>query len=222
MKGYLPKVLCGVLLLGGLPALGSPEKLRFSDAWEDLGQADRWSLSFGVARITSNTIDELIRGKFNRASGEPSGYFYLLGTSYTLGDLDLEWAGRGYRPQVDAVAVLGLVDESGRSSFLDYNLGVTVRWKDFPWNEFLYTNFETGVGLSYSERVVAIEEFRHPGRGRSHLKFYWPIELSLAHPKHRQHQLVLLLHHQSGGRTFDRGGSNHVGIGYRYVFRERR
>jgi len=99
---------------------------------------------------------------------------------------------------------------------------VTLRWKSFPWNHWVYTTIESGVGLTYSQHVLQIERSRHPGRDRSHLEFYWPIQLTLAHPRHRQHQLVLFLHHHSGGTIFHTGGANSLGAGYRYVFDERR
>jgi hypothetical protein len=43
----------------------------------------------------------------------------------------------------------------------------------------------------------------------------------LAHPRYREHQLVLFLHHHSGGAIFHRGGANTLGIGYRFVPGER-
>ena len=130
-----------------------------------------------------------------------------------------EWtiAGRVFQPTLEMPLVLGLVNERGRNVFRDYNLGLTVRWRDFPWNEVVTTRFETGLGLSYTDRIMRIEEDRNPGRDRSHLKFYWPLQVMLAHPRHPQHQAVLFIHHQSGGHVFDKGGSNLIGLGYRYV-----
>lgn len=146
---------------------------------------------------------------------------YLFSASYNLFDFDLVLRDRLFRPQLEFPLVLGVVNEQGRSPFLDYNAGVTLRWKDFPFSRFVYINFESGIGLSYYEHVPAIERERHPDRDRSHLKFYWPIQLMLAHPKRKEHQFVVFIHHQSGGHVFDVGGSNLIGIGYRHVFRER-
>lgn len=146
---------------------------------------------------------------------------YLISASYTLHEFDWTLWGRRLRPQLELPLVLGIVNEQGRSPFFDYNAGITMRWKDFPFNRYVYTNLESGVGLSYYEHVLAIERQRHPDRDRSHLKFYWPIQLMLAHPERKEHQLVVFIHHQSGGHVFDVGGSNLFGIGYRHVFRER-
>jgi len=194
--------------------------LEFPAQWSDLWDKERWSINLGVAMITSNIINDFLKGDVNRASGEPGGEIYFIGGSYTLTDLPWEYKNRTFTPQLEVPLVLGIVNENGRSPYLDYNIGITFRWNNFPWNETIYTTLESGVGLSYTERVIRIEEIRHAGRPRSHLKFYWPITLSLANPKYPQHQLTFFLHHQSGGHVFDRGGSNHLGIGYRYLFRK--
>jgi hypothetical protein len=182
---------------------------------------DPWSLQAGVAVITANTIDDLMKGSMTRAQGPSRGEIYLFGVSYTLRDLEIGVAGRTFHPQLELPVVIGVVDERGRSRFMDYNAGLTLRWTQFPWNEVLHTNVESGVGLSYTDKVLLIERERHPTRERSHLKFYWPIEVAFALPNYRQHQAVLFIHHQSGGHIFDRGGSNHLGVAYRHVFRER-
>lgn len=182
---------------------------------------DRWSFQLGVAHITGNTVDELLLFQHDSPEGDARGQIYLLGASYRLHEFDWSLFGQRVRPQLQLPAVLGIIDEEGRSPFFQYNLGLTLRWRDFPWNRHVYTNFETGVGLTYSEHVLAVERQRHPDRERSHLEFYWPIEFALALPSHRQHQLVLFLHHHSGGTVFHTGGANSLGIGYRWVPGER-
>ena len=204
------------------PAQGGPHPSPCKGPEDDLFDQDNWTLQIGVAAITSNAIGDISLGKVSRATGPAGGEMYLFSASYTLSDLDLAILNRRFCPQLELPVVLGVVDEQGRSPFLSYNAGITLRWKDFPFNRVVYTNFESGIGLSYNEHVLAIERERHMRRDRSHLKFYWPIQLMLAHPKFRQHQLAVFIHHQSGGHVFDVGGSNLIGIGYRHVFRERR
>lgn len=183
--------------------------------------ANRWTFQFGVAMITDNTIDDFLTLDISRASGAAGGEMCLFSASYTLYHFDWMIGNYRCRPQLELPLVIGVVDENGRTPFFDYNAGVTIRWKDFPFNNFVYMNIESGVGLSYSEHVLQVEKDRHPNRDRSHLKFYWPIQIMLAHPEHREHQLAAFIHHQSGGHIFDIGGSNLVGLGYRYVFGER-
>lgn len=192
-----------------------------SNSGSPLFEQDRWTLQLGAAVITSNAIGDISLGKVSRATGPAGGEMYLLGASYTLRDFEWVFRDRRFRPQLELPVVLGVVNERGRSPFFDYNAGITLRWKDFPFNHVIYANLESGIGLSYTEHVLAIERERHMRRDRSHLKFYWPIQLMLAHPKLKQHQLTVFIHHQSGGHVFDIGGSNLIGIGYRHVFRER-
>ncbi|MCC5790321.1 MAG: acyloxyacyl hydrolase [Opitutales bacterium] len=209
------------LYLGGILSTQAEERFTLPETWDDLTEANRWTFSSGAAVITSSTIDELFLGSFHRTRGDAGGMLYLLGASYTLAEPEITIREQSFFPQLEVVAITGLANENNRSPFHEWHLGTTLRWKDFPWNEFVYTNFETGVGLSYLEKIYLAEKERHPGRSRSHLRFYWPIEISLAHPNHRQHQMRFFIHHNSGGRLLQKGGSNHVGIGYRYVFGER-
>ncbi|HTD65594.1 MAG TPA: hypothetical protein VK846_03550 [Candidatus Limnocylindria bacterium] len=183
---------------------------------------NRWSFQAGVGWITSSTIDEVgtLRGEL--ADDDAGGQIYLLQVSYKLAEWEPVVFGHQGKMDLEAPFVLGVVDESRGDPFMQYSAGLTLRWKQFPWNKWLYTNIETGGGLTYSQRVLASERERHPGRERSHLEFYWPLQLMLAHPQRREHQLVLFLHHHSGGGVFHRGGANSLGIGYRYVPEERR
>jgi hypothetical protein len=113
---------------------------------------------------------------------------------------------------------LEIVNENGRDPFLDYNASIMVRWVDFPWNKYVKTSFAMGVGLSYSSKVYLMDRQLHPNSDRSHLKINWPIQLSLAHPDHPDHELLLFILHQSGGHVFDSGGVNSIGFGYRGSF----
>lgn len=188
-------------------------------AWNKL---DRWSFQAGLAFITESTIDDILVGDGARATGKDEGEIYLLQASYKLAALQPH-IGK-YRPKIDLELpfVLGIVDEDERDSpWVQYNAGITMRWKSFPWNEWLYTNFETGVGLTYSQYVILTERVRHPDRDRSHVEIYWPVQLMFALPKYREHQLALFLHHHSGGGMFHTGGANSLGFGYRYVPGER-
>jgi hypothetical protein len=189
-------------------SLGNSDRLP---AW---CAAERWSYQVGVAYVSGSSIDELMLANGNRPA---NGQIYLLQASYLLDRLHPELFGRHYELDVSLPLVLGVVDEHGSDAFVQYSGGVTLRWKKFPWNRWLYTNLETGLGLTYSQHVLAIERERHSDRQRSHVEFYWPVQLLLAHPSHRQHQFALFLHHHSGGWIFHEGGANSLGIGYRYA-----
>ena len=199
-----------------------PQPMDKDNTLPEWNSLDRWSFQGGVAFITESTIDDILVGDGARATGADQGEIYLLEASYKLAAFQPHLG--KFRPKIDLQLpfVLGIVNEHERDDlWLQYNLGLTVRWKSFPWNEWLYTNLETGAGLTYSQRVIATERVRHPDRDRSHLEIYWPVQLLFALPKYRQHQLALFLHHHSGGGTFHTGGANNLGFGYRYVPGER-
>ncbi len=187
-------------------------------SWRD---PNRWSSQAGVGFITGSTIDSILVGNSHLARGNAEGRIYLLQVSYKLAQREPSFREHHGEMDVEIPLVLGVVDEHETDPFMQYSGGITLRWKTFPWNRWLYTNFETGIGVTYSQHVLATERQQHPGRERAHLEFYWPIQLMLAHPHYRQHQLVLFNHHHSGGLIFHRGGANTLGVGYRYVFGER-
>lgn len=199
----------------------SMDAITASQPTESDSFAKRWSFQAGVAFITASTVDDLLVGDVKMADGPAGGQIYLFEASYKIYDFDPVIADRQLDVDFQLPLVLGIVDEHSNSPFLQPSAGFSVRWKSFPWNDWLYTNLETGVGLTYSEHVLGTERDRHPGRDRSHLEFYWPVQFTFALPEHRQHQLVLLLHHHSGGAIFHSGGANSLGVAYRYVFGER-
>lgn len=162
-------------------------------------------------------MDRLLKPSGTFAGGDAGGRIWLTTLYYTLGTHRWTLAGRSWSPQSEVHLTLGVVDENARSPFLDYNAAVALRWNEFPWNDRVATSFATGIGFSYSERVFAMDRQRHPESRRTRWKFDWPLQVTLAHPQHRRHQLVLFNQHQSGGYIFDRGGVNSHGIGYRYV-----
>jgi hypothetical protein len=187
-------------------------------SWRNL---DRWSFQAGVGFITGSSVDEIATGQTELAHGKSGGEVYLVQVSYEAAQLDPTLFGHRVALDLELPLVLGVVDEVGSQPFMQYSGGITLRWKTFPWNRWLYTNLETGIGLTYSQHVLATARERHPDREWSHLEFYWPVQLMLAHPRHRDHQLVLFLHHHSGGWIFHEGGVNTLGLGYRYVPGER-
>jgi len=200
---------------GSTPPGAEPGKLG---SWRDL---NRWSFQVGLGLISGSTLEEIVMLEGERAEGDAEGEIHFLQVSYKVAELKPVVFGQRVEVDLELPLVLAVVDERGRDPFMQYNVGLTLRWKSFPWNEWVYTNFETGGGLTYSSHVLETERQRHPTRDRSHIEFYWPIQLTLAHPRHREHQLVLFVHHHSGGGIFHRGGANTLGIGYRFVPWER-
>ena len=177
-----------------------------------------WSVQLGVAFISDNNVEEIFAGEFDRAKGDAGGQLYSLMVNWKAHRFEIPFRERTLTPQFEPYLNLTLVDENSGSLFPDYKGGVGFRWVDFPWNRWVETTFFTGIGLSYSSRIYAIDRRRHPGDERSHLKFDWPIQFTFALPQQPQHQLVIFIDHKSGGHVFDEGGVNSVGIGYRLEF----
>ncbi len=181
--------------------------------------AYRWALDVGVAVITEKGMDHLFRRSGTFAEGDAGGRIWLTTLYYTLGVHRWTLRGRSYHPRSEIHLTLAAVDENARSPFIDYNAALALRWVDFPWNHRVATTFATGVGISYSDKVFAMDIQRHPDRHRTRWKFDWPLQITLASPRHPRHQLVFFNQHQSGGYIFDRGGVNSHGIAYRYQWR---
>ena len=181
------------------------------------GFFDHWSFEYGVAFITSQNIEELMGGDLNIDDGPAGGEIHYFTASRLLSEPEWYWFGKSFHPSLELPFTLGLVNENGNSPFASYSVSFVTRWRDFPWNEHVRTSFATGIGLTWSSEVYAMDAQRHPDDDRSRWKFNWPLQLTLAHPSYPQHQIVLFVSHQSGGRIFDRGGVNSLGIGYRFA-----
>ena len=177
-----------------------------------------WAFEYGVAFIARETIDEVALGHTRIADGPAGGQVHLLTAAYRLAEPTWEIGSCRFNPLLELPFTLGIVDENGRSPFLNYSASFQVRWRDFPWNQYVSTTASMGVGLAYSDEIFLMDIKTHPTRFRSHVKINWPIELSVALPQYPQHQLTIFIMHQSGGEMFDRGGINNFGIGYRLGF----
>lgn len=213
--GCSPSIRCALLALAFVgPAHAA---ITFYPREPEIGRAD-WAFEAGVAFITASNIEELATGQIDFESGSAGGLIYRLTAARQLGEFEWSIGDSVFRPQLEMPLTLEIADENGRAPFFDLNAGITLRWVDFPWNDWISTEFSMGLGLSYSEKVYLMDIARHPSRERSRWKFDWPIQLTFAHPEHPDHQFMLFIAHQSGGRIFDRGGVNSVGFGYRKGF----
>lgn len=207
------------MLVPLLPALCSAASICFLPHSSEDGRSN-WAFEVGIAMITDNHIEDFAISSFSldRAHGASGGNIYTFTATRLLGELKWEIGGHTFTPQLEVPLTLEVVDENSRSPFLDFNASFAVRWVDFPWNNYVKTSFAMGIGLSYSEKIYLIDIERHPDDYRSHLKFNWPIQLTLALPEYPKHQVMIFIAHQSGGHIFDDGGVNSLGIGYRHDF----
>ena len=102
-------------------------------------------------------------------------------------------------------------------------LALYLRFDGFPWNRWVYTTFAASTGLSYVEKLSAVEH-DSGGRGNpagSKLLHYFSPEITFALPEHRNSELVIRWHHRSGvfGLFWGVwGASNVVTAGFRQRF----
>ena len=192
--------------------------------WRDLFACDApldrlWSVEFGVGVISDNVPADFVTGDFTALDGPGGGYTYNLTVSRRVHQFNWKIGSVVLRPELEVPGRITLVDENTDRVIPDLNLGLVLRWRDFPWNRFLRTTFAFGAGMSYSFQVWTADIQRHPDDlPRSRLKFWLPFELTVALPMYPEHQLVLFTDHQSGGWLFDSGGVDAVGFGYRFEF----
>ena len=179
---------------------------------------DRWTLGVGVAVISDNDTTGAVSGQFKKVNGDSGGWIYNINLGYILKKLSFSTDSNTYTPHLEIVSSLGFVDENTSDLFYNFNAAFAGRWIDFPWNRYLSTTIMTGIGLNYSEKIFKMDVEKHPDDDRSHLKFFWPVELTLAIPGFKHHCLVFFSHHISGGYIMDSGGIDSFGVGYRYLF----
>jgi hypothetical protein len=186
---------------------------------EVLGKTQsRWAFEFGIGIIGANSLQDHLELNFDSAQGAGAGLTYNLTTSYRFHQFNWRAGKVRLQPEIELPFMFTLVDQDNGELIPDLNGGVMIRWRDFPWNRYLYTTFAIGGGLSYSFRVWDVDYARHPGEDRSHLKFWVPVQFTFALPRYPRHQVTAFIDHQSGGTIFDTGGVNVYGLGYRFLF----
>ena len=178
----------------------------------------KWAFEFAVGIIGDSTPGNYLELGFDRFEGVGEGLTYNLTAAYRLHEFNWKAGHLRLQPEIELPFMLTLVDQNRGGVVPDLNAGVMIRWRDFPWNRYVYTTFAAGAGLSYSFRVWNADYSRHPGDDRSNFKFWMPIHFTIAAPRYPQHQLTAFIDHQSGGTLLDRGGIDAWGFGYRFLF----
>ncbi|MFT7671122.1 MAG: hypothetical protein ACI8X5_003838 [Planctomycetota bacterium] len=109
----------------------------------------------------------------------------------------------------------------GAQPHTEFNGLLVLRWRSFPWNEYMRTSGAIGYGLSWATEIPKLEESSHTNEGATQLLSYLLLEWTLGLPTVPDWDLVLRIHHRSGVYgTFDgvHGGSNVLGLGLKYAF----
>jgi len=199
----LPLVALAILFLVG----ADPRGAKGADAPVASDAADRlWSITLYGGPYTDNTMEDL----FTKFSPDwEDSYIGTLALAREVATLT-----RHIRFELEAQ----VVKHFSRQDHWEFNALVLGRWVTFPWNDYVYTTFAVGEGLSYATEVPRLE-IEH--NDKSHrLLDYLAFELSFSPPQHREWALVTRIHHRSGvfGLFGQREGSNVLAAGVRYRF----
>ncbi len=166
-----------------------------------------WALTLYGARLNAYSLGDTLTFKAH--------YF----DSY-LAVLAVSWRAFSFREFVDIEAE-GQVGKhlGGGQNNWEVNALPVIRWRYFPWNEYLRTSIAVGTGLSYALGTPSLEAIgtAHPSR----LNGYVMLEVAASLPQWPKWSVVARLHHRSGmggliSKTMD--ASNAVGLGIKYVF----
>lgn len=178
----------------------------------------KWAFEFGVGIIADTTPGDYLKLEYDGYDGKGRGLTYNFTVAYRIYEANWNVGRYGFQPELETPVMLTLVDQNVGGIVPDINLGLQARWKDFPWNRFVYTTLAIGGGFSYSFDVWEADYSRHPGDDRSRLKFWLPVQFTFAAPWYPNHQFTAFIDHASGGQIFDRGGIDAWGFGYRFQF----
>ena len=129
-----------------------------------------WAFEYGLAFITDDTIDKVALEHTSIAHGPAGGQVHLLTAAYRLAEASWQVGNCQFKPLLELPLTLGIVDENGRSPFLNYSVSFQVRWRDFPWNKYVSTTTSMGAGLAYSEEIFLMDIQTHSNRFRSRVK----------------------------------------------------
>jgi len=115
----------------------------------------------------------------------------------------------------------GVAQRFGSYHQTEFDLIPVMRWKYFPWNKYLYTNFRAGlIGASYATGVSSWEaqNARNGGVGSNYLNFL-RLEFTFAPSVDSPYEFFVGLHHRSGIFGLingSHGGSNYWETGMRF------
>jgi hypothetical protein len=105
----------------------------------------------------------------------------------------------------------------GEQTNWELNALLVGRWVTFPWNDYVYTTFAVGEGVSYATAVPKLEKELQDTTHQ--LQNYLMFELTLSPPQHREWAFVTRIHHRSAlFGVYGDGGSNVLAVGVKYRF----
>lgn len=116
---------------------------------------------------------------------------------------------------------LGVGQRFGEQDETEIWGAVYLRQKKFPWNRWVVTTAAINTGINYATDISAKEVQRSGNLKGSKLLHYLAPEITFAHPDNPDVQLILRLHHRSGGYGLisdTKGGAQYATVGVRIPF----
>jgi hypothetical protein len=106
------------------------------------------------------------------------------------------------RDRVDIAPEVGVAKRFGDSDSEEVWASLNVRVRSFPWDHVVRTTAAFGIGANYAFRLDPLEDAVDPDSGLEHLLVYLAPEITLGLPKYPNADLVLRIHHRSGGERY--------------------
>jgi len=109
---------------------------------------------------------------------------------------------------------VGVAKRFGQAASEEIWGSVNFRATNFPWSHIVRTKVSIGIGANYAFRLDDFEDDINPDSDVEHLLAYLSPEIAVGLPQYPNVDLVLRIHHRSGGRDYVLGnliGSNEAG-----------
>jgi hypothetical protein len=115
-----------------------------------------------------------------------------------------------------------VADHFGQGTFFEFGALPILRWKWFPWNNYLYTTFRMGpLGASYTTGISRLEAADTAGDHTARYLNLYIAEWTAALDQRSPWETFVRIHHRSGIYGLINGvhgGSNYVTGGLRLHF----
>ncbi len=187
-----------------------PKPERFTDV-------SPWSALVYVGRTAKEPIGRVLKGQFTSVNET----LYTGEIAYTLARSNP--IRRFFSLLVSEVQLAGNITirdgQYNNGTIYEFDPYIIFRWTNFPWSHYVDTTIGAAEGVSYVTAVPWSEKRYNNDCAR--FLNYLMFEITFAAPSYPELQLVVRMHHRSGGYgLYGAGntGSNAVGVGVRYYF----
>jgi hypothetical protein len=183
--------------------------LMCSVAVHDVALGAERYITVYAGKYTDDKLGEVLT---NKPITFEHSYLGVIAFSHTLGETL-----RAYQWELETQ----IGKHGGAQTHWEFNVAPVIRWKRFPWNDFLNTTVAIGDGLSCATEIPPLEQSSSTNEGAARLLNYFLFEMTAAPPGEYRWSIVGRVHHRSGVfGLFNNvhGGSNIVAIGLKFTY----